>query len=262
MSNIAYRIARNVAYRIARNIAAAAVMAASILVPQSASAETVEAATVDWAPYYGSTLEKDGVIAALARAAFQERGYDLTVDFIPWKRAVAMTERGRYDAVLGAYYTEDRSKRFHYSEPFYDIELGLMTRNDVGVERYGTLKDLTDYTIGVSDGYSYGESFDNADFLRKQSAANQTLNVRKLFGERVDIIAMARGIFRYEVSQLRDADLEDITFIEPPLATGRLHMMFSHKLDNGEELRDEFNAGLKAIRENGTYDKIIADFGF
>jgi len=76
------------------------------------------------------------------------------------------------------------------------------------------------------------------------------------------MVAMARGIFRYEVQQLENASLDAVTFLDPLLRTGQLHMMFSRKLGNATELRDDFNAGLAAIRENGTYAEIIDAYGF
>lgn len=230
--------------------------------PPSSQAATVEVTTVNWAPYYGDTLDDGGVIAALARAAFEQQGHEMTVAFIPWKRAMAMTKRGKYDAVLGAYYSDDRAKDFIFSEPFYEIEVGFMALNDLGMASYDSLTDLKGYTIGYNDGWAYGEAFEEADYLNKQAASNQTLNVRKLFGDRVDMVAMARGIFRYEVSKLENASLSDVTFVEPLLMTGKLHMMFGEDHPKAEQLRDDFNAGLKAIRANGTYDEIVDAYGF
>lgn len=243
-------------------IAAAAVLALGLGRPAPTQAETIQATTVNWAPYYGDTLEDGGVIAALARAAFQQQGHTLEVDFVPWKRALATAKRGTHDAVLGAYHSEERAQDFHFSKPFYDIKIGFMALNDLGVRTYDSLQDLKGYRIGYNDGWAYGEAFEQADFLTKDPASNQTLNVRKLFRERVDIVAMARGIFRYEVNQLENTSLEEVTFIEPLLRTGKLHMMFSKKIDNAAQLRDAFNKGLKAIKENGTYDEIIAQYGF
>lgn len=230
--------------------------------PDAAPAATIEAATVNWAPYYGETLEDGGVIAALARAAFAQQGHTLKVDFVPWKRAMAMARRGDYDAVLGAYYSEERAEAFHFSKPFYNIRIGFMALDELGIDSYDSLTDLRGYTIGYNDGWAYGDAFENADFLNKDPASNQTLNVRKLFRDRVDMVAMARGIFRYEVQQLENASLDAVTFLDPLLRTGQLHMMFSRKLGNATELRDDFNAGLAAIRENGTYAEIIDAYGF
>lgn len=228
----------------------------------SGSAETLEAVTVNWAPYYGSELENGGVIAELARAAFEQQGHSLKVEFIPWKRAMAMAKRGRYDAVLGAYHNAERAQDFIFSTPFYDIEIGLMALNDLGLRTYDSLKALKSYRIGYNDGWAYGDAFENADYLKKDPASNQTLNVRKLFHERIDIVAMARGIFRYEVNQMENASLDEVTFIEPVLRTGELHMVFSKEIDNARALRDAFDTGMAAIKANGTYDEILAAYGF
>ena len=68
----------------------------------AAQAEMVRATTVSWAPYYADELRNQGVITALARKAFARRGHELTVRFLPWRRALSKARAGEYDAVLGA----------------------------------------------------------------------------------------------------------------------------------------------------------------
>lgn len=225
-----------------------------------ARAETVTATTTDWAPYYGSDLESGGVVAALARAAFEVRGHALEVQFMPWNRAFAMAEQSRFDAVLGAYYSEERDETFTFSEPFYEIEVGIMAKKAHGITHYDSLRDLSAYTIGYNDGYGYGEAFENADYLKKDPAANQTFSVRKFLGDRVDMVAMGRGIFRYEAGPLLDGSFDEVVFLEPPLMVGKLHMMFSPEADPA--LRQDFDAGLAQIQADGTYQAILNTYGF
>jgi polar amino acid transport system substrate-binding protein len=227
-----------------------------------AQAETVRATTVTWEPYYGEDLKDQGVIAALASEVFARRGHELTVRFLPWRRAVAKARAGEYDAVLGAYKTEERKRDFLFSEPFYTIEVALIARKDLGLSPETPLEDLKPYRIGYSQGWAYGERFENADYLQKDPASNHTLNVRKFFAGRLDIVAMARSIFEYEADQMQGADRPAVTVLEPPLMMGKLHMMFPKANDNAEQLREDFNAALEAIRADGTYERILADYGF
>lgn len=227
-----------------------------------ARAETIQAATVSWAPYYGAGLKDGGVVTALARAAFDRAGHRMTVDFVPWDRAVTMAKRGDYDAVLGGYRSESRGRYFHFSEPLYAIRVGLMARADLGIAGYDSLDDLRGYRIGYNRGWTHGRAFARATGLDKQPVGEDRELVRGLFDGTLDIVAMPRGIFRHEAGQLKRARLDRVTFLDPPLRTTRLHMMFSRERADAPALRDAFNAGLEAIRKDGTYAEILADYGF
>lgn len=243
-------------------LALAVLAFAAVMAAVNARADIVRATTVNFTPYYGESLEGGGVITALARAAFAERGHEFEVKFQPWRRALAKGRAGAYDAVHAAYWAADRERDFYFSKPFYSIEVGLMAHKDLGLSRFTPLEDLKPYLIGYNAGWAYGEKFENADYLQKDPANNQTINVRKFFAGRVDIVAVARSIFRYEAARIEGADLSEVTFIEPPLKIGRLHMMFPKVNENAEKLRDDFDAGLKAIREKGIYAEIIDRYGF
>jgi len=225
-------------------------------------AGTVRTTTTNWAPYYDPSLKGGGVVTRIAKAAFAAAGHAMTVEFMPWKRVMWKTETGDFDAVMGAYYSKERDETFLFSDPFFEVVVGIMGWKDQGLATYDSLEDLKDFTIGYNDGWVYGEAFESAHYLKKDPAYDQTRSVRKFFGGRVDMVAMARGIFRHEVSKLPGATLDDVVFLEPPLMVGELHIMFSPELENAETLRQDFNAGLAEIRNDGTYAEILAYHGF
>ncbi|MEM7206569.1 MAG: transporter substrate-binding domain-containing protein [Pseudomonadota bacterium] len=239
---------------------------ASLFIILTTAVSTVQArdvsmVTVDWQPYYGSGLLDGGMVVDVARAAFQRAGHNATVKFIPWTRALKTVEEGENDIVLGAYYNEERAQTFHISDSFYRVRLGLVARRDVGVTRYESLQDLKPYRIGVSRGYANSEEFDAADFLNKDVAKGPTINLQKLKRERIDMMVAAFGIFRFELN--RDGgDINQYSFIEPPLADNGLYLLGSRNVADGAQLIADFNRGLEAIRADGTYDELLKKHGF
>lgn len=228
----------------------------------SAEARDISMVTVDWSPYYGGEMEDDGVITVIVKKAFQKAGHNASIKFIPWKRAMFEVERGRYDIVMGAYFNEDRAKKFNYSDPIYDIDVGLVALKSLGVTKYSKLEDLKPYKIGVSRGWINGKEFDEADYLKKETVTNQILNIRKLFKKRVDIISVAFGIFRYEVSKLKEYTLDDVVFIQPPLMKNSLYLIMSLKKDDHKKIIGDFNRELEKMKKDGTYLKILNKYGF
>jgi len=241
----------------------AIVLSAAFLVFSSLSlARSVSMVTVDWPPFYGAELEEDGVITAIVTEAFRRGGHNASIQFIPWRRALVLVAKTDRDVLMGAYYTKERNKTYLYSDPLYDIEVGLVALKSLNVDHYDTLKELSPYNIGVSPGWAYGDEFDKAIYLHKEEASNQILNVRKLFKQRVDMIAISFEVFRYEALGMSGNKLSQVVFVQPPLMVAPIYLIVSRALNDAESLIQSFNQGLKSMRQDGTYQDILTQYNF
>ena len=218
--------------------------------------EELRLATIDWDPFYAEDVPEQGFITAIAREALDRAGYDSSVDFIPWERAMYDVEQGVRDVLLGAYYSDERAETFAFSDSMYDTEIGLVALEDLGRDSYDSLRDLTDYTIGYGRGWAHGEEFDEADYLDKVPEDDNVLNVRKLYADRIDMIAKNRDRF-FAIVEDEGYDPERAVFLEPPLEQSGLYMAFSRELEDVDEIVADFNAALAEMREDGTYDEIL-----
>lgn len=244
-----------------RRLVSAPLVALLLVLPIPSQADDVVMATVDWAPFYASDLPRGGFVTALAIEAFERAGYVASIDFIPWARAMRDVEQGYRDVLMGAYYSEERAETYHVSESVYDVTIGLVARSAAGLTRYRSLRDLRDYRIGVARGWANSPEFDTADYLNKEVEDNQLLNIRKLYAGRIDMMVSSFAVFRYE-AQSQSLDLDDIVFVEPPLDVNGLHLMVSKSHPRGRQLIDDFDAALAEMREDGSYDRILAEMGF
>ncbi len=217
--------------------------------------------TVEWRPYYGSTLKDGGMMTEVAVAAFKRGGHNATIKFIPWPRALKDVAEGKADIVMGAYFSEEREKTYIYSDSFYEVNTGLIARRDAGIRKYKHLEDLKPYRIGTSRGWVNTPEFDAAEYLNKDVARNPTINIQKLIRNRVDMMVAAFGIFRYELSQI-GGDVDQFVFLEPPLIKNLLYLLGSRSIPDGEKLVADFNRGLELIRADGTYGEILKKHGF
>ncbi len=224
-------------------------------------AAEVSLVTADWAPYYGVELDENGFVTALVTAAFERRGHSVSLDFMPWKRSLHRVEQGEADAVMGAYHSEERAQKYLFSDPFFTVTVGLAALPSLGIREYKSLEDLKPYRIGINRGWVNSREFDAADFLMKDEATHQILNVRKLLAGRVDMIVTALGVLRYEITQWSGPAPREIVFLHPPLARHGLHLMAARANPEATAIIRDFNQGLAHIREDGTYAKIIARFG-
>lgn len=215
--------------------------------------------TVEWAPHYGADLPENGLTTALVKAAFKAAGHNAEVEFIPWKRALKEVREGLHDVVMGAYFNEERAEIYHMSDPIYSLDLVFVARPGLGIRKYESLQDLKKYRIGITRGFANSEAFDAADYLDKHVASTPTLNIRKLFRGRIDLAVMNYDLFRYNANR-EGFCVGNVEYLEPPLNTPFLHIMASREIGDGEEIINDFNKGLQAIKDSGEYLRIFSRF--
>ena len=247
-------------FMLCRHTAVAAVLAAMLAAPV-AHARQVVMCTLNWEPYYGEDLPRQGFFTELVRTAFERSGHQVRTQFMPWARALREVKQGDREVLLGAYYTEERAKTYLASESIYTDQVGLVALDSLGVKSFETLRELSDYTIGYGRGYAVNDEFDNAEYLQKEPEESQVLNLRKLYAGRIDMIAGSFASIRY-IAQQEGHDLSRLVFLEPALKENTLHIMISRKADDGEQLLRDFHAGLREIRGDGTYDRILTEMGY
>ncbi len=115
--------------------------------------------------------------------------YDFEFKARPWPRALHLVEQGQADLILTLFKTPKREQAYHFIEPSYSYEVNqFFTLVDNKVSFNGQLQQLTPYSIGTIREYSYGNTFDQANYLNKLPALNEQILLKLLLGKRVDII--------------------------------------------------------------------------
>jgi len=233
-----------------------------VVISQSAWSQKVKMVTTDWAPYYASTLESGGLVTELVQTAFIRGGHESSINWYSWLRAMKMTKDGSADAVMGAYYSEERAKDYNYSDPIFSVDVGLIALKSLGIVKYEGLRSLESYTIGAMRGWVYTHEFDTANYIKKQIVVNQIFAVRMLFAKQIDLVAASILVFKHEASFLTKSKDEDIVVLNPLLDSKPLYLIFSKSIPNSLELVESFNAGLESIRADGTFQNILDKHGF
>lgn len=221
----------------------------------------IKLATLDWPPYVGQDLPKYGFTTAIISEAFKRAGYEVQVDFMPWTRVVQETEAGKYDAAFPEYYSDERAAAFFMSEPFASGPLGFYKRKADKIS-YTKLEDLKPYRIGVVLGYINTPEFDAADYLQKDAANSDEQNLQKLFAGRIDLAVIDKFVAQYLIQTSVPEAAGALEFMEPPLLDQALYVIFSRKVAGSEEKLQAFNAALKTMREDGTLERILEEYGF
>ena len=218
----------------------------------------------DYPPFTSSELPRGGMATSLVLNAFERSGYvDKQVEWLPWKRGYELTKRGEYHATFPYVWSAERAESFYYSDPFFSSAHYAWSRQG----EPNTLVNEEDLHGKVyCNPLGYGE-FDiirelkDRNLLRRETPSNMQQCIKMLLGERADFIIAVPS----EVNNaLLEAGLssEEVQQSGFPVAEIRHHVIVSRQLPRARKLIDDFNDGLKELRENGDYDSLKDEFGW
>ncbi|AEF56272.1 substrate-binding periplasmic protein [Marinomonas posidonica] len=231
----------------------------TIVFPLIVSAQTVKLTTMNWSPFYAESLNNGGFITAIVEEALSEAGYDSTVEFTGWQTALDTVKSGSKDALIGAYYTEERTKDYYYSIPIYTVLVGLIKTSDFPLKNYNSFNAINEYKIGKIEGSSIGASFDAFDFSQLHEFDSVSSAVKALTMGEIDLYADNLAVAK-DAAQSSGLDGSQLQILLPPLEENNLYLLISKSIPNAEELRDAFNKGLFAIQASGRFNEILAEY--
>jgi polar amino acid transport system substrate-binding protein len=216
-------------------------------------------ATVDFPPYYASGLPENGWVSEVVRTALETQGYKVEIRFMPWAKAVKYTKQGYYDALLGAFYTEERAESYYFSAPISQARTGFFKwkENDISFKE---LTDLKNYKVGVVKGYATSKAFDAADYLNKVVVTSDDVGLKMLFNKSLDLFTGTQASIEYLLEQVleeKEAGIsEAVEFIKPVLAMNKMYVAISKKAVDADLKLIDFNQGLRTIYLDGTFRKV------
>ncbi|MGF1740065.1 transporter substrate-binding domain-containing protein [Vibrio profundum] len=219
--------------------------------------------TSPYPPFSGKDLPNQGFLVELTKQSMNKVGYNVAIRFAPWARAVKLVESGEADAVIGAYFTKERTIFGLYSLPLFTSRDILLVRKDSDVpKRIKNLEELDHYSIDVVRGNSHGPAFDNSELLYITNSNTYIQSINKLLKKRVDIIAIPEPSAIYVMNHHFTNQKNQLQKISPPLSSNATYALFSKKSPNAKQYVDDFNTGLEMLKQDGTYDKIMRAAGF
>lgn len=200
--------------------------------------------------------DKPGIEIELFTAAMHDTGYQWRPVFWSFKRVIAELANGHLDA---AETSGPKQAGIFYSHPLIACENYAISKKSAGlnIAHYEDLRQLTmvawqgaatdlgpEFTKVVHDNHHYLENPD------------QQAQYQMFLHDRVQVVIIDRFIFRWW-------ELQNARGQQPPAVV--YHQIFpgvnEYRIGfHLEAAQVAFDAGLKRIRADGTYDKIIAKY--
>ena len=198
-----------------------------------------------------------GIDVDIVDAISEDQGFEYKMNSLGWDAAIAACQAGQADGMIaGASITDERIESgWMFSDGYYQATQTMTVAENSDITGF---EDLSGKTVAVktgTQGAAYAESLkDEYGFNITYFEDSPTMYQAVLGGQAVacfeDTPIMA--------SSIKDGGLA-LKILEDTANEGAPYGFAIFNEDN-QELLDMFNAGLANIKENGTYDEIIAKY--
>lgn len=224
--------------------------------------KTIVAAADPWPPFVDPAAPKEGLSLEIIRAAYATQGYTVEMNYVPWARAIDGVKKGKYDILPPTWITEERKTFLMYSEPYAVNNIKFIKNIDDPFEFEG-IESLAGKKIGTVRGYGYGDDFLNATNFVREDVTDLMTNIKKLThsSRRIDLTLEDEIVARVTIGNENPNLLSKIAFTKNALSSNTLHVSSGLQNPRHKEIIDAFNKGLATIKENGTYAKIMENYG-
>ncbi|MBN3564223.1 substrate-binding periplasmic protein [Aliamphritea spongicola] len=178
---------------------------------------------------------------------------------LPWKRVQTYVRNGEIDAYVAVATPERLSYAFASEEAvtFGSVSV-FMNQADPRLEETSSLslEALKPYRIGVTAGSGWAKRNLNQHLIQPAYSTSSLADMLKM--KRIDMIVENPYIFSYHLKQFAD---DDFTVREIPVAGQQLSLLlFINKSSTFADILPVFNATLRAMKEDGTLDRIHARY--
>ncbi|ASP38401.1 amino acid ABC transporter substrate-binding protein [Bacterioplanes sanyensis] len=232
-------------------------------------AEVVSVASGEWPPYVSEQLEHGGVISHLISAAFAAVDIDVEYHYYPWNRSLNLVRAGAHDATPVWSWTEQREQQFLFSHSPIGIEQSVFffrKSHPVTWQQIWSPQPGEVIRIGATLGYSYGPEFQEHvqdEHFRLRRSHSDTEGLRLLLDGHIDAFPISRQVSEQLLAlHFTASERNRLATVARPLREIDLHLLFSRATQNGEQLREKFEAGLRIIEANGTRAAIVEQHQF
>lgn len=232
-----------------------------LLLSVFAEAHTVRISTGEYMPFCGKDAKHQGFASHVISEAFARQGYAVEFDFLPWKRAMQQAQIGKYHASSWWVHKKERAEHFLYSDEVLNIDTHFFYLKYRHPHfDWNTLSDLNGKRIGITRGYHYSQ--DLTDYQLQgglfEEVNGDEQNIRLLIKGRIDLFPITREAGAELLrTQFTPEQVKNITFHPKPLISDKGFLMFPKSLPDSEKLRHVFNLGMRAIRADGTYQRML-----
>lgn len=223
-----------------------------MLTPVVASALTLT--TEEYPPLNFSTdggKTVSGLSTDVMREVAKRTGINTTIGLYPWQRAYKEAQDSKDTCVYSTTRTEAREKLFKWVGPLAPSTWILFAKADSPIA-LTTLDDAKKYKVGGYQGDAKAIFLKEKGFTLDEAMSDEQ-NLKKLDAGRIDLWAATSGVgpWMAKASGIK---------IKPVLSFQDVQMFAACNLNMPDADITKMNDAIKAMKSDGTYDKILKSY--
>ncbi|UZE23416.1 transporter substrate-binding domain-containing protein [Pseudomonas sp. B21-056] len=238
----------------------ALVLIGLLLLSHNACAQKLRLVADGWPPFTDSTLVNGGLATDIVSTALARAGYATEFEQVPWARAILGIGEGRYDVLISAWHSEERTRIGQFSAEYLLNRIRFIKRKDASVE-FDNLQQLRAYPVAVVRGYAYSREFDEDPQIEKVPVRDFAMAARMLTAERVKLAVEDEYVARYYLARESPKVRNAVEFLPKPLSENSLHILVSLKNPEHEQIVAGFDREIAAMKADGSYARILEMHG-
>lgn len=212
-------------------------------------------------PPYVIKESNSGAEMEIIRAALVAKGHTLTPSYVPLGRVAETLASETVDAVQRDGGVNLEEKGGHYSDDVITYQNAFIILESNGLE-IKSPADLKSRKVLAYQGASKNSIVapwlvDAVGSDKYNETPDQLTQVKMLFSKRIDVVLSDKNIFTHFSKK---AASDDGIVLSPVKHFQPFSMPAYRAVFKDKEIRDDFNSGLKMIRESGEYEEIYNKF--
>lgn len=228
-----------------------------LLTSISFALEKIPIVTGEYFPYSTENGPNKGILVDIVSEIGKRKGLDFEIKFYPWKRCEELVKKGDAFATFPYIITEARNKNFYFSKPLIKSVGKFFYLNDkLKNPKWENYSNLLNYSIGGTLGYWYEADFKTHKLKVDYSPDDET-SLKKLYSGRFDIFPVEELVGWALIKKNYPKEVEKFSVMTKNLNESELYLMISKEYPKSKILKDIFDTGLKEIKDDGTFDKIV-----
>jgi polar amino acid transport system substrate-binding protein len=211
-----------------------------------------------YAPFekMSASNEVEGFTVDVLKAAAAKGGFDVKFVNTPWEGIFKTLDGGERDIVASSVtITDERKQSMDFSKPYFDAVQLIAVKADSKVAKFEDLKKLK---VGVQTGTTGDEVVQkllgktNANIKRFESTP---LALQELAAGGVSAVVADNGVVQHYIANNPTANFKSVS------DAGFVPEQYGFAVKKGNaELLAKINAGIDAIKADGSYDAIMAKY--
>jgi ABC-type amino acid transport substrate-binding protein len=215
---------------------------------------TLKLASDVWPPFTDIDGEK-AFAMDLVKEALTRTGVGIEYEILDFNDVISSIDNGKFDGSAALWISEERAAKYLFSEPYLQNQLILVGRKGSDVSAK-TFDDFKGVRIGVVEDYAYDAKVD-AGKVELITGESDQQNLERLLSNKIDYMLvddlLIQYMLKYQVNDVR----EFLEIADYPILVKPLHFAIRKDLDNAEGIIADFNAEIKEMIADGTYNKIL-----